>query len=230
MTRRCTVCDHPRRREIDRALVAVSAPYRTIGAAYGLTRDALMRHKADHLLAAIVAAWQQERAANGQELAGELRGWMDSLTKLLRACDEWLTDPHDPTRYDLAPRAHEVWCHYETIQNGDERPVRKKERLSALLARLELAGLREPYSFVMVEQKSADPRKLIIETSKALEGHLRLLGEIVGKLQTQGTANFLVTPEWGAMRGRMLAALAQYPAARLALADVLSDEQDAEAG
>jgi hypothetical protein len=223
----CTVCLHPLRQEIDRALVAVSAPYRTIGDAYGVTRDALMRHKADHLLAEIVAAWQQERAANGQELAGELRGWMDALTKLLRACDEWLTDPHDPSRYDLSPRAHEVWCHYETGGGpGEGRAIRKKERLSALLARLETAGLREPYSFVMVEQKSADPRKLIIDTSKALEGHLRLLGEIVGKLQTQGTANFLATEEWRSLEARMLAALAQYPAARLALAEVLSEGSD----
>jgi hypothetical protein len=222
MTRRCSVCDHPQRQEIDRALVASERSYREIAQQFFLSPDALVRHKADHLLADIVAAWQRERADNGQELAGELRGWMDALTKLLRACDEWLTDPHDPSRYDLAPRAHEVWCHYEAA-NGEGRSVRKKERLSALLARVELAGLREPYSFVMVEQKSADPRKLIIETSKALEGHLRLLGEIVGKLQTQGTANFLVTPEWGQMRGRMLAALAQYPSARLALAEVLSE-------
>lgn len=228
MARTCSVCAHPARQAIDRALVSVSDPYRDIAGRYGLTRSALLRHKADHLLAEIVAAWQQERAANGRELAGELRGWMDALTKLLRACDEWLTDPHDPSRYDLAPRAHEVWCHYEIGGNGDGRAIRKKARLSELLARLETAGLREPYAFVMVEQKVADPRKLIIETSKALEGHLRLLGEIVGKLQTQGTANFLITPEWGAMRGRMLAALAQYPSARLALAEVLEGASDAE--
>jgi hypothetical protein len=226
MARLCSVCQHVQRQEIDR-LLASGASYRRITEAYFLSATSLMRHKADHLLPEIVTAWQRERADNGRELADELRGWMDALTKLLRACDEWLTDPHDPSRYDLSPRAHEVWCHYEAA-NGEGRPVRKKERLSALLARLELAGLREPYSFVMVEQKSADPRKLIIETSKALEGHLRLLGEIVGKLQTQGTANFLVTPEWGQMRGRMLAALAQYPSARLALAEVLSEgEQDA---
>jgi hypothetical protein len=225
MTRTCTVCQHPERQAIDKALVDPATPYRIIAAQWAISTQALQRHKADHLLAEIVAAWQQERAANGQELAGELRGWMDALTKLLRACDEWLTDPHDPSRYDLAPRAHEVWCHYETGGGtGEGRPVRKKERLSALLARLETAGLREPYSFVMVEQKSADPRKLIIDTSKALEGHLRLLGEIVGKLQTQGTANFLITPEWGEMRGRMLAALAQYPSAKLALAEVLEAE------
>jgi hypothetical protein len=221
----CTVCLHPLRQEIDRALVAVSAPYRTIGDAYGVTRDALMRHKADHLLAEIVAAWQEERAANGQELAGELRGWMDALTKLLRACDEWLTDPHDPSRYDLSPRAHEVWCHYEVTEYAGGRPIvkRRKARLSDLLARVdgEAGG-----ALTLVEQKTADPRKLIIDTSKALEGHLRLLGEIVGKLQTQGTANFLATEEWRSLEARMLAALAQYPAARLALAEVLSEGSD----
>lgn len=223
MARRCSVCDHPQRQEIDRALVALDRPYREIARQYFLSPDALLRHKADHLLAEIVAAWQEERAANGQELAGELRGWMDALTKLLRACDEWLTDPHDPTRYDLSPRAHEVWVHHE-VAAGEGRSVRKKDRLSALLARLETASLREPYSIVMVEHKSADPRKLIIDTSKALEGHLRLLGEIVGKLQTQGTTNFLATPEWSALEARMLAALAQYPAARLALAEALEGE------
>jgi hypothetical protein len=150
---------------------------------------------------------------------------MDALTKLLRACDEWLTDPHDPSRYDLSPRAHEVWCHYEGRRTGRGGRCRKKERLSALLARLETAGLREPYSFVMVEQKSADPRKLIIDTSKALEGHLRLLGEIVGKLQTQGTANFLATPEWGA-GGADAGGAGAVPGARLALAEVLSEGSD----
>jgi hypothetical protein len=220
----CTVCLHPLRQEIDRALIAAQDPYRHIAPRYGLSTRALLRHKADHVLAEIVAAWQQERAANGQELAGELRGWMDALTKLLRACDEWLTDPHDPSRYDLSPRAHEVWCHYETGGGpGEGRPIRKKERLSALLARLETAGFRESYTFTMIEQKSADPRKLIIDTSKALEGHLRLLGEIVGKLQTQGTVNFLATEEWRALEARMLGALAQYPAARLALAEVLEE-------
>jgi hypothetical protein len=226
MTRACTVCSHPERQAIDKALVGDVLSYRNIAERWGLSLPALVRHKADHLLADIVAAWQEERAANGQELAGELRGWMDSLTKLLRACDEWLTDPHDPSRYDLSPRAHEVWCHYEVTEYAGGRPIvkRRKARLSDLLARVdgEAGG-----ALTLVEQKTADPRKLIIDTSKALEGHLRLLGEIVGKLQTQGTVNFLATPEWSALESRMLAALAQYPAARLALAAAL-EEGEAE--
>ena len=113
MTRVCTVCAHPERARIDHALVSVARPYRDIARQYGLSKDALLRHKADHLLAAIVAAWQEERRDNGLELAGEVRGWMATIGKLLRACDEWLTDPDDPDRYDLNPRAHELHVQYE---------------------------------------------------------------------------------------------------------------------
>lgn len=224
MARTCTVCAHPERGAIDRALVDATTPYRSIAARYSVSGTALLRHKADHLLAEIVAAWQRERADSGAELAGELRGWMDRLTKLLDACDAWLTDPDDPARYDLNPRAHEVWVHYEETDDSGRRPIvlRRKARLSDLLARVD--GHEAAGEVTLVEHKVADPRKLIIDASKALEGHLRLLGELVGKLATAGTANFLVSPEWLALRGRMLAALAPYPEARRALAAAIEGE------
>lgn len=220
MPRTCTVCSHPERQAIDKALVAVANPYRDIARHYALSKDALLRHKADHLLAEIVAAWQAERQANGLELAAELRGWMDTITKLLRACDEWLTDPEDAGRYDLGPRAHEVTIHYEEREvAGDGRTLvlRRKATLAALLARVE----RARRTVTLVETKHADPRKLLLDTAKTLEGHLRLLAEIAGKVQTQGATTFLISPEWTALRGRMLVALAAFPEARLALAAAL---------
>lgn len=227
MTRVCTVCRHPERARIDKALVAVQNPYRDIARQYGLSKDALLRHKADHLLEEIVAAWQAERQANGLELASELRGWMDTIGKLLKACDEWLTDPDDATRYDLGPRAQELLVHYETTTAGPGgRPVvvRRKARLDALLAAL--SRVREGLSVTSVESKAADPRKLLIDTSKTLEGHLRLIAEIAGKVQTQGSTTFLISPEWTALRSRMLVALGDHPEARLALAAAL-EESDA---
>ncbi len=224
MTRRCTVCSHPERHAIDKALVAVRGPYRDIARQYGLSKDALLRHKADHLLAEIVAAWQAERQTNGLELASELRGWMDTITKLLRACDEWLTDPDDTTRYDLGPRAHEIMVTYEVTERGPGgRPVvaRRKARLSDLLPRVQ--AVHDGLTVTLVEHKAADPRKLLLDTTKTLESHLRLIAEIAGKVQTQGATTFLVSPEWTELRGRMLVALAEYPEARLALAATLED-------
>jgi len=228
VSRTCTVCSHPERATIDKALVAVQNPYRDIARQYGLSKDALLRHKADHLLAEIVAAWQEERQGNGLELAGEVRGWMLTIGKLLRACDEWLTDPDDHTRYDLSPRASELMVHYEeqdVTPQGRPLVLRRKARLSDLLKRAE-AGSGD-ITITLVEHKAADPRKLLLDTTKTLEGHLRLVAEIAGKVQTQGTTTFLLSPEWVALRSRMLVALAPYPAARLALAATL-DEGDAD--
>ncbi len=224
MTRTCTVCSHPERARIDKALVAVQNPYRDIARQYGLSKDALLRHKADHLLEEIVAAWQAERQANALELASELRGWMDTIGKLLRACDEWLTDPDDPTRYDLNPRAHELLVHHEVTERGpDGRPVvvRRKARLSDLLPRVQ--ALHEGLTVTLIEHKAADPRKLILTTTKTLESHLRLIAEIAGKVQTQGLTTFLISPEWTALRSRMLVALGDHPEARLALAAALEE-------
>jgi hypothetical protein len=47
------------------------------------------------------------------------------------------------------------------------------------------------------------------------------VGEILGKVQTQGTINYLATPEWAALRARMLEALLPFPEARVALAEAL---------
>ena len=224
MARTCTVCSHPERARIDKALVAVQNPYRDIARQYGLSKDALLRHKADHLLAEIVAAWQAERHGNGLELAGELRGWMDTIGKLLRACDEWLTDPDDATRYDLNPRAHELLVHYEETERvgrGQTIIHRRKAPLSDLLPRVE--DRHEGLTVTLVEHKIADPRKFILSTTKTLESHLRLIAEIAGKVQTQGATTFLISPEWTALRGRMLVALGDYPEARLALAAALED-------
>jgi len=225
MTRTCTVCAHQERHSIDTALVKASDPYRTIAAQYGLSHQSLLRHKADHLLPEIVAAWQAERQQNGLDLAEEVRGWMDTITKLLRACDAWLTDPDDPTRYDLNPRASEIMVTYEmTTEGPGGRPlvVRRKARLQALLGAL--PRVRDGLTVTAVESKAEDPRKLLLATSKTLEGHMRLIAEIAGKIAVQGSTTFLLSPEWTGLRARMLVALAEYPQARLALAAALEGD------
>ena len=49
MPRRCTICDHPDREALDRELSAGGA-IGTIAAIYGVSPDALKRHRANHLL------------------------------------------------------------------------------------------------------------------------------------------------------------------------------------
>jgi hypothetical protein len=221
VTRTCTVCTHPERQNIDKALVAMSSPYREIALRYGLgSQMAVMRHKADHLLPSIVAAWQRERADNGAELASELRGWMDTVGLLFAACRDWLADPDDPTRFTLEPRTTEVVIHTEERTEPGRPPLRRKMKLSQAIAIVD--GEPGIGDVTLYEAKIADPRKLILDTSKTLEAHLRLLGELVGKLATAGTTTFLVSPEWLDIQREMQAALAPFPEARIALAAALS--------
>ena len=66
------------------------------------------------------------------ELESTLRG----VNKLFAACDDWLTDPEDPERYDLGPRAEELLVHcWRTGEDGER--VRAKAPLSELLRRVE---------------------------------------------------------------------------------------------
>ena len=69
----------------------------------------------------------------------ELETTLRRVNKLFEACDEWLTDPEDPERYDLGPRAEELLVHYWPT-GADGRRVRAKAPLSELLERLARPG------------------------------------------------------------------------------------------
>src|SRR4051812_18031889 len=161
MARACTVCTHPKRDSVERAMVD-GATYREISGQYGLSRSALERHKNDHLARVLAAAtvvssngngssegtdsgqivrdYVQERAgrqaAHVVDVFGELYSQLDRLNRLLDSLHEWLTDPSDSTRYSIDPRADEVSVVYYDWQetDGNGNPKRKKAKLTSLLA------------------------------------------------------------------------------------------------
>jgi hypothetical protein len=73
MPRRCSVCTHPDRENIDEALVgataisAISAKYRDI------SEDALGRHKANHLPAKLIMAEKAKEVAQADSLLEQVR-------------------------------------------------------------------------------------------------------------------------------------------------------------
>jgi hypothetical protein len=71
--RKCTVCEHPERREIDRALVSRSASYRAISCQYELGREAVRRHTREHLPELLSKAYAAEEAARADELLTDVR-------------------------------------------------------------------------------------------------------------------------------------------------------------
>lgn len=194
----CTICSHPKRAEIDKALVAGSV-FRDVAQRFAVSRDALFRHKRDHLAEALVRVEEQigqriakevdrraeQTATAALDVHAELGNVFHRMKKLLDACDAWLTDADDPSRYDLAPRAHELQVTYEYLDGYTDsgRPIykRRKRPLSDLLRVLETEHPDKP-TLLMVESKSADPRDLIVKTANALRPSVELLAKLVGAL------------------------------------------------
>ena len=73
MPRRCTVCDHPERAQIDRALVTDQAGYRSIAGRFQLSPPSLYRHACEHLPERLAKAKEAKEAAEADSLLGEAR-------------------------------------------------------------------------------------------------------------------------------------------------------------
>jgi hypothetical protein len=260
---KCTICSHEEREEIDRALVRGEG-LRALARRYGASHSAMFRHKRDHIPAelALTAARAvgtgrlaratalvgevERRTERGLNVMAELESTLRGVNKLFEACDDWLTDPEDPERYDLGPRAEELLVHYWQTGEDGER-VRAKARLSELLERVaQLSWAVQPegtaaraaeagtgriavegIEFGGAGARFADPRELILKAAKRLEAELQLVARLLGQLpgpaeQTAGrgmTVNVLVaSPEWLTTRAAILAALEPYPEAREAVA------------
>lgn len=72
MPRTCTVCSHPERKAIDRQLVEGVA-FPALVAEYRVSKDALSRHKANHLPAKLVLAEKAEEVAQADDLLDQVR-------------------------------------------------------------------------------------------------------------------------------------------------------------
>ena len=215
MPRQCTICTHPKRDEIDQALVG-NGSFRDIAGHYSVSRSSLERHKADHLPAQLAQATEAKNITSADHLTAELHRIMRRVNLLFDACDRWLRDVDNPEQYDIGLRTEDPKVTY--LERMGDRVVRRKERLSVLLPQIED---ERGISVIAVESKYADPRQLVLNASGKLGEHLELLAKLLGKLQEKQVVNILLLPEWVQIRNTVVAALELFPEARIAVADAL---------
>jgi hypothetical protein len=98
----------------------------------------------------------------------QLRKNLVGANLLMDACDQWLRDADDPTRYDLGARHDEIEVTYtvEIETQTGFRTEKRKKKLSHLMACLE--GYDDDgarfFGWRHGEVKRADPRELILKT------------------------------------------------------------------
>lgn len=232
MARPCSICTHNDRESIDKSLVSGES-CRKVAESFGIGESSVHRHKREHLpallakamereeehageLQALVKAQDQQEQEQAINVIEELRRCFQRVNLLFDACDRWLRDPEDPSRYDIGPRADDVKVIYMEM-GPDDKLIRKKAPLSQLIARLERNG----FDVQSYETKHADPRELVLKTAERLQGQSELLAKLLGQLQETQAINIILAPQWVELRTTILSALDPYPEAKLALAEVL---------
>lgn len=132
---RCLICNHPQSAEIDKALAMPGASMASIAKMFGVHWSTLGNHQKKHIPTFLAAVEQSSREVRGLDVKAVVFQSADVLSKSLRACDKWLTDPNNSNEYTFEPRAHEISVIYVDKADRDEKgnPKRKKANLQRLL-------------------------------------------------------------------------------------------------
>jgi len=179
MPRTCSICGHPDREAIEKALLGPDS-FRVIAGRFHVSRSALERHKAAHLPTAMVQAQAADNALVEFGVLNELKFVYGRAVMLFNACDAWLQDPEDPTRYEINPRAEDINVVYswqEVGQRGSLITKRRKEKLSALLRQIN--QVHGDWTFEIIETRTADPRELVLKAATTLRDLLTMFQELV---------------------------------------------------
>lgn len=175
-----SVDKHPKKNAIIRDLVN-QVPYSQIAGYYGMTVNAVQRYATQKLRISAAKALAKG-GYSGEALLARIEDTIVYVQKMYDACNDWLQDPDDHSKYNLDPRAYEHDVIYNwviTNQDGNDTRIRKKANLQELLER----AMREDEEIIKVESKISDPRKLILDTAQTLNKQLETLAKIAGVVQ-----------------------------------------------
>ena len=175
-----SVDKHPKKNAILRDLVN-QVPYSQIAGKYGMTVNAVQRYATGKLRMSAAKALAKGNYS-GEALLARIEDTIVYVSKMYEACNDWLQDPDDHSKYNLDPRAYEHDVIYNEVHCTDddkEYRIRKKANLQELLER----AMRDDEEIIKVESKISDPRKLILDTAQTLNKQLETLAKIAGVVQ-----------------------------------------------
>lgn len=177
----CSICKHEKRDEIEAAL-ARNQSLRSIAKQFSVGDSAVFRHQQ-----CIIQALQDASKATIERTQTVIEKEIDQVfvyvNKMFRACNQWLTDPDNPDEFTLDARTSEIEVIYDEedgeYASGETKYKKMRAKLSTLLADIDAPGR----NIIRTESKVADPRSLILETAKTLNGSIDRLAKLTGAYQ-----------------------------------------------
>ncbi len=227
MANRYSVEQHPRRRDIERCIVE-GVPYNEIANNYEQLSVSSVRRYAKERMPEIMAV------AKLEQVDGILERIEDCIVKINHFFDsvtDWLSDPDDHGRPNFEPRASEVAVTAEILEDGKEKPSRRRMTMQELVDYVE--GREEGRKVKVLNASLAiqDPRVTMLKTADVLTRQLELLAKVKGQIVENRTTVLNVTADVSEIADIARRALGQYPEALSAFIEELrkkTEEDDEE--
>ena len=169
---KCKICDSKKVAQINQKIVNGDS-IASISKLYGFARDTIKRHK-KLCISTLLQQANDEKELIGDSIVKQVEADIYMIHKLVKACDEWLTDPEDPSKYFLGPRGDEIEILYlgKDPETGREDKLIRKATLQEMINTIESEG-----TFVIknITHKHADPRELLLKAIAKLEGIVKMI-------------------------------------------------------
>jgi hypothetical protein len=170
---KCKICDSKKASYINNKIVNGDS-ISSISKLYGFARDTIKRHKT-LCISPLLKQSNDEKQLVGDSLVKQVEADIGMIHKLVRACDEWLTDPDDPSKYFIGARGNEIEVVYVELDPETNRyeKVPRKASLQELVDKAENGGVL----IRSINIRAADPRELLLKSIAKLEGIVKMILE-----------------------------------------------------
>jgi len=177
MPRTCSVCSHTDRSSVDKALISGES-YRDIARRFRVSKDAVARHKDEHLPAALLTAQEAVEATQADSLLGQLR---DLLT---RADDQYALARGIVGK---AVAVDDLRAATAALQAGNGA-IREARSCLELLAELEGEISRRPEVNITISAEWVEIRTVILATLRAHPEARQAVVTALGKVDASAVA------------------------------------------
>lgn len=168
-------------------MIASGATYTAIAKKLGCSVSSAQGYIFRNLMPLVCRDLTKREEEGARKILARVERIAGRCEKMSDALDLWLTDPDNPERYTMDPRTDELKC-ICTLQGTDSKgkPISRTATipLNELMSQLEFTEYRGlsviPEHLVW---KNTDPRKLMLDTARALKELLELLAKITGELK-----------------------------------------------
>lgn len=168
---KCKIEEHPQRDLIDKAIIE-GETQQAIGKRFGVQQSAVSKYVWNQFAAHKAKADLQREVSHGEFVLRHMMRMLETLEKMRQSLVEYLSDPDDPSRFYLGPRATEIEVVYDAPRANEAGVYRERTKLQTLLE--EVRDGHPEFEMVEINVKTADARKLMLDVVNSTARQLQL--------------------------------------------------------